>query len=103
MAKLGGAAWVAQARSKAQAQFAEAKKAESEVWRERDKIRQSDAEKTARLKALRLAHEAKLAAEAALAPPKPVPVRARAAAETKLATATAKSSAKKKTKGGLAS
>lgn len=102
MAKLGGAAWVAQARSKAQAQFAEAKKAESEVWRERDKIRQSDAEKTARLKALRLAHEAKLAAEAALAPPKPVAVRVRVAAEAKPAGATAKSPTKRKTKGNLA-
>jgi hypothetical protein len=71
MVKPGGAAWIEDARNKAQAQFAQAKKQESEVWREREKQRLADTEKTAQLKALRLAKEA-ADKEAALLAPKPV-------------------------------
>jgi len=73
MAKPGGAVWIEEARSKAQAQFAKTKKEETEVWHEREKQRQADSEKSTRLKALRLAKEA-ADKEAALLAPKPVRV-----------------------------
>jgi chromosome segregation ATPase len=71
MVKPGGAAWTEEARRKAQAQFAKTKKDEADIWREREKLHQADAEKTTRLKALRLAKEA-ADKEAAAAAPKVV-------------------------------
>jgi len=78
MAKPGGAAWIEEARAKAQNQFAQQKKEESAVWKEREKQRLADIDKMARLKTLRLAKEAADREAALTAPPKPVKPRAAA-------------------------
>lgn len=75
MARPSGAT-AEEARRRAQAQFDKAKKNDTDVWREREKLRQEDADKTSRLRALRLAKEA-ADKEAAAAPKEPKPASAR--------------------------
>ena len=82
MAKPYGLTRAEEARNKAMAQFAKAKKVETEFWREIGKQRQADLDKTNRLRALRLAKEA-ADREAALAAPKPPAVRRKSAPKAK--------------------
>lgn len=80
MAKSSAITRAEEARANAAAQFAKAKQAEAAVWRERAKRREADAEKTARLRALRLQKEA-ADKEAAAAAPKPTVGRKRSQAK----------------------
>ncbi len=91
MAKASALSRAEEARANAAAQFAKTKQAEAAVWRERNKRREADAEKMARLKALRLEKEAADKEAAALAP-KPVITRKRAASSPKIKLATSKDS-----------
>lgn len=65
-----------EARRKAQEHFDKVKRHDAEIVKEREKLQQADAEKTARLRALRLAKEAADKAAAVTgAQPKPTAVR----------------------------
>jgi hypothetical protein len=80
MAKSSAITRAEEARANAAAQFAKAKQDEAAVWRERTKRREADAEKTARLRALRLKKEA-ADKEAAATAPKPAVTRKRLVAK----------------------